>query len=121
VTIRSHRCLRPIFYIAFDILYFKKRDLLDQPLEERKKRLAEIAEELVAPIQPVMVFPENVDIDTAIEVVKQTRVEGPVANRRGSIYLRGKVVYFWQKHRFNQEDKLFIGGYIPDLRASANC
>ena len=34
----------PIFYIAFDILHFGKRVLLDEPLEERKKRLAEIAE-----------------------------------------------------------------------------
>src|SRR5881392_1261643 len=34
----------PIFFIAFDILHFNKRDLLDQPLEERKQRLARIAE-----------------------------------------------------------------------------
>jgi ATP-dependent DNA ligase len=36
-----------------------------------------------------------------------------VAKRKGSIYLPGKEVDFWQKHRFNQEDKFFIGGYIP--------
>ena len=103
----------PIFYIAFDILHFKKRDLLDEPLEERKKHLAEIAEAFIAPIQPILVFPENVDVDTAIEVVKQTRVEGLIAKRRGSIYLPGKEVDFWQKHRFNQEDNFLIGGYIP--------
>lgn len=52
-------------------------------------------------------------MDTAIQVVKETRVEGLIAKRRGSIYLPGKEVDFWQKHRFNQEDKFFIGGYIP--------
>src|SRR5437763_10935342 len=103
----------PIFYIAFDILHFGKRDLLDEPLEKRKKRLVEIAETFVKPIQPILVFPEDLDVDTAIQVVKQTRIEGLVAKRRGSIYLPGKEVDFWQKHRFNQEDKLFIGGYIP--------
>ncbi|PYY13640.1 MAG: hypothetical protein DMG60_21530 [Acidobacteria bacterium] len=102
----------PIFFIAFDILHFKKRDLLDEPLEGRKKRLAEIAEQFVAPIQPILVFPDEVEVDTTIEVVKQTRVEGLVAKRKGSTYLPGKEVDFWQKHRFNQEDKFFIGGYI---------
>lgn len=103
----------PIFYIAFDILHFGKRDLLDEPLEERKKRLAEIAETFVKPIQPILVFPEDLDLDTAIRVVKETRVEGLIAKRRGSIYLPDKEVDFWQKHRFNQEDQFFIGGYIP--------
>ena len=29
-----------VFYIAFDVLHFRRRDLLDQPIEERKKCLA---------------------------------------------------------------------------------
>jgi len=33
----------PIFYIAFDCLHQKGRDLMSKPLEERKKYLAEIA------------------------------------------------------------------------------
>jgi len=103
----------PIFYIAFDVLHFRKRDVFDEPLEERKKYLAEIAESFVAPIQPILVFPEDVDLQMAIQVVKQTKNEGQVAKRRGSIYLPGKEVDFWRKHRFNQEDKFFIGGYIP--------
>jgi ATP-dependent DNA ligase len=112
--LQNHQHTRlPIFYIAFDVLHFRRRDLLDEPIEERKKYLAEIAESFIAPIQPILVFPEDLDIETAIQVVKQTRIEGLVAKRRGSIYLAGKEVDFWQKHRFNQEDKFFIGGYIP--------
>lgn len=112
--LQNHRHTHlPIVFIVFDILNFKKRDLLDQPLEERKKLLAEVAEGFVSPIQQVMVFPDEVDLDTASQVVRQTRIEGLVAKRRGSIYLPGKEVDFWQKHRFNQEDKFFIGGYIP--------
>jgi bifunctional non-homologous end joining protein LigD len=108
-----HHTDLPIFYIAFDVLHFRKRDVFDEPIEERKKYLAEIAESFVAPIQPILVFPEHLDLETAIQVVKQTRIEGLVAKRTGSIYLPGKEVDFWQKHRFNQEDKFFIGGYIP--------
>lgn len=83
------------------------------PLNNEKKYLAEIAQSFVAPIQPILVFPEEVDVETAIQVVQQTRIEGLVAKRRSSIYLPGKEIDFWQKHRFNQEDKFFIGGYIP--------
>jgi ATP-dependent DNA ligase len=112
--LQNHRHTQlPIFFIVFDVLNFKDHDLLDKPLEERKKHLAEIAEELVAPIQQVMVFPNEVDLETATQVVRQTRIEGLVAKRRDSIYLPGKEVDFWQKHRFNQEDKFFVGGYIP--------
>jgi ATP-dependent DNA ligase len=102
----------PIFLIVFDILNFKKRDLFDRPLEERKKYLAEVADEFTAAIQQIMMFPDDVDLETATQVVRQTRIEGLVAKRRGSFYLPGKEVDFWQKHRFNQEDKFFIGGYI---------
>jgi hypothetical protein len=59
-------------YIAFDVLHFRKRDVCDEPIEDRQKYLAEIAESFVAPIQPILVFPEDVELETAIQVVKQT-------------------------------------------------
>lgn len=112
--LQNHRHTNlPIFLIVFDMLNFKRRDLLDRPLEERKKYLAEHADEFKAPIQEIMVFPDDVDLETATQVVRQTRIEGLVAKRRGSFYLPGKEVDFWQKHRFNQEDTFFIGGYVP--------
>jgi bifunctional non-homologous end joining protein LigD len=94
-------------------LNFKNNDLLDRPPEERKKYLADVAEAFTAPIQQIMMFPDDVDLETATQVVRQTRIEGLVAKRRGSFYLPGKEVDFWRKHRVNQEDKFFIGGYIP--------
>jgi bifunctional non-homologous end joining protein LigD len=66
----------PIFLIVFDILNFKQRDLLDRPLEERKKYLADLTDGLTAPIQQVMMFPDNVDLEAATQVVQQTRIEG---------------------------------------------
>ena len=112
--LQNHRHTHlPIFLIVFDILNFKNNDLLDQRLEERKKYLADVAEAFTAPIQQIMMFPDDVDLETATQVVRQTRIEGLVAKCRGSFYLPGKEVDFWQKHRFNQEDKFFIGGYIP--------
>jgi ATP-dependent DNA ligase len=106
----------PIYYIAFDCLHFKGRDLLDKPIEDRKKHLAEIAEGFASPLQPVFEFGPDIDLETAMNVVRQTRIEGLVAKRLGSRYQPGVESDLWLKQRFNQEDKFFIGGYIPGSR-----
>ena len=61
-------------------------------------------------------FGPEIDLETATTVVRQTRIEGLVAKRIGSVYVPGNESPFWLKHRFNQEDKFFIGGYIPGSR-----
>ena len=110
----------PIYYIVFDCLHWKGRDLLDQPIEERKKYLAELAQEFALPLQSVFEFGPEVDLDSAITVVKQTKIEGLVAKRVGSRYQPGIESDLWLKQRFNQEDKFFIGGYIPGSGGTAH-
>lgn len=102
----------PIYYVVFDCLHFKGRDLLDRPIEERKKYLTEVAEGFISPIQPILVFDKDIDLETAITVVQKTKIEGLVAKRTGSLYYPGDESDLWLKQRFNQEDKFFIGGYI---------
>ena len=102
----------PIYYVAFDCLHHKGKDLLDQPIEERKRYLAEIVKRFITPIQPILVFDPDIDLNTAITVVKQTKIEGLVAKRLGSHYIPGTESDLWLKKRFNLEDKFFIGGYI---------
>jgi ATP-dependent DNA ligase len=106
----------PIYFIAFDCLHYKGRDLLDKPIEERKKYLAEVAQGFVTPLQPILVFDPDVDLETAITVVKQTKIEGLVAKRISSHYQPATESDLWLKQRFNQEDKFFIGGYIPGTK-----
>lgn len=106
----------PIYYIAFDCLHYKGKDLLGKPIEERKQHLKQIAQDFMAPMQPVFEFAPEVDLETATEVGRQTRIEGLVAKRLGSKYYPGEETDLWLKQRFNQEDKFFIGGYIPGTR-----
>jgi ATP-dependent DNA ligase len=106
----------PIYFIAFDCLHYRGRDLLDKPIEERKKYVAEVAKGFIKPFQPILVFDPDIDLDTAITVVKQTKIEGLVAKRLGSRYQPGVESDLWLKQRFNQEDKFFIGGYIPGTK-----
>jgi bifunctional non-homologous end joining protein LigD len=73
-----------IYYVVFDCLHFKGRDLLDKPIEERKKYLAEIATGFVSPMQPIFEFGPDVDLATATSAVKQTKIEGLFARREGN-------------------------------------
>jgi ATP-dependent DNA ligase len=75
--------------------------------------LAELATGFVTPMQPIFEFSSDVDLATATSVVKPTKIEGLVAKRLGSHYYPGDESDLWLKQRFNQEDKFFIGGYIP--------
>jgi bifunctional non-homologous end joining protein LigD len=106
----------PIHYIVFDVLHHRGKDLLDLPLEERKAILNKVAGKFITPIQQVLVFPADVDRDTVIAAVKRLKIEGVVAKLKGSNYEPGREVDFWQKQRFNKEDKFLLGGFIPGPR-----
>lgn len=112
----SARTKLPIHYIVFDVLHSQGEDLLEVSLEERKTILEKIALDFVKPLQQVLVFPSDLDLATIIAAVRHAKIEGVVAKSRGSKYEPGKEVGFWQKQRFNQEDKFLVGGYIPGAR-----
>jgi ATP-dependent DNA ligase len=80
----------------------------------------EVAHEFVTPMQAIFEFAPEVDLEVATAVVKQTKIEGLLAKRLGSRYYPGEESDLWLKQRFNQEDKFFIGGYIPAHAESAS-
>lgn len=90
--------------------------MVDERLDERKAILDKVALAFVKPIQNILVFPAELDLETTIAAVKHAKIEGLVAKKRDSRYEPGKEVDFWQKRRFNQEDKFFLGGFIPGPR-----
>lgn len=101
----------PIVYYVFDLLHENGKDLLDLTLSERKERLEEISQHFSDPVRVNPVF--KTELSPLVEQVKILGLEGLVAKRSTSIYISGKESYEWQKHRFNQEDTFYIGGYIP--------
>ena|SRR6185312_3813187 len=80
----------PIYYIAFDCLHLKGKDLLSKPIEERKRLLAEVAQDFIAPMQPIFEFGPEVSLDAAMEAVRRIKIEGLVAKRLGSKYHPGE-------------------------------
>jgi DNA ligase D-like protein (predicted ligase) len=98
-----------LFYI-FDVLLYRGRSLLEQPLTARRKVLGEAIGNLrAAPIA----LSENIDATPGglIRVVKEFGFEGIVAKRKDSCYESGKRSGAWSKYKVNRGQEFVIGGY----------
>lgn len=100
----------PASVIAYDILYYKDKDITMLPLMERKKYLTEVVIEnnLIS----VSRFIENDGIKL-YELVKEKGLEGIVAKRKDSLYWQGKRTKDWVKCKIMATDDCVICGYIP--------
>jgi DNA ligase D-like protein (predicted ligase) len=98
-----------IHYYAFDLLVLKGKSLLDQPLEARRRMLADV----LRPNDHVALSAVDLRAQHILKFVKQHELEGVVAKRADSIYEPGLRSGLWQKHRMNQGQEFVIGGYTP--------
>ncbi len=99
----------PACVIAYDILYYKDKDLTMMPLMERKKYLEDAVMEnnLIS----VSRFLENDGIKL-FELVKEKGLEGIVAKKKDSLYWQGKKSKDWIKCKVLSDDDCIICGYI---------
>jgi len=99
----------PASIIAYDILYYKDKDVTDLPLIERKKYLQEVVIEnnLIS----VSRYVENNGI-MLFNLVKEKGLEGIVAKRKDSLYWQGKKSKDWIKCKVMSTDDCIICGYI---------
>jgi bifunctional non-homologous end joining protein LigD len=107
----QHRALAglTIVYYAFDLLRLNGEDLLAQPLEERRRRLAAVAGGSSILLSDAL--PGSVD---RIErEVRQLGLEGIVAKKRGSRYRPGQRTKDWLKVKFSPRQEFVVGGYRP--------
>jgi DNA ligase D-like protein (predicted ligase) len=104
----------PIVYYIFDILHWRGRDTLQEPLSARKRIIENIASHFVDPLRLNPTF--HMSLEPLIQQVTVSGLEGIVAKRSNSIYVPGRVSNAWQKHRFNQEGEFVVGGYVAKGR-----
>lgn len=99
----------PASIIAYDILYYKDRDITGLPIIERKKYLqdAVIENNLLS----VSMYIENNGI-MLFDLVKSKGLEGIVAKRKNSLYWQGKKSKDWIKCKVMSSDDCIICGYI---------
>jgi bifunctional non-homologous end joining protein LigD len=105
---------RLAFYV-FDLLAFDGRNLINEPLVQRRALLNEKV--LPKLSHPILFSPDfNASLADLIESVKKQGLEGLVAKRRNSIYEPGQRSGKWQKMRVNRGQELVLGGYTPSSK-----
>lgn len=99
----------PASIIAYDILYYKDKDITMLPLMERKKYLDDVIIEnnLIS----VSRYVENNGI-MLFNLVKEKGLEGIVAKRKDSLYWPGNRSKDWVKCKIMASDDCVICGYI---------
>ena len=100
----------PLVYYVFDVLISSGRNLMDQPLTERRLVLErDILPRLSDPIRESPVL--DAGLADLLRAVRAQGLEGLVAKRKNSRYESGQRSGAWQKMRVNQGQEFVIGGY----------
>jgi len=99
----------PASIIAYDILYYKDRDITMLPLIERKKYLQDVVIE--NNMISVSRYVENNGV-MLFDLVKEKGLEGVVAKKKSSLYWQGKRSKDWIKFKVLDSDDCVICGYI---------
>jgi ATP-dependent DNA ligase len=98
-----------LLYYVFDVLIYRGRSLLKEPLERRRQVLAEAIKGKAAPI--ALSESLNASPTELIQVANEFGFEGIVAKRKDSLYESGKRTGAWVKCRVNRGQEFVIGGY----------
>lgn len=100
----------PVTFVAFDLLY-TEREHLNEPLVERKKRLAAIIDS--TPVLMPTLFVEAQG-KALFEMMKARNMEGVVAKRKNSIYVPDTRSSEWLKMKHVKTIDVEILGYRMD-------
>lgn len=101
----------PVQFVAYDIIYYDGKDLMDKPLMARKEYLSKAVTE-----------GHNLSISRWIEkngvaffeLTKKEKLEGIVAKKKDGLYHIGKKTSDWIKIKVMKDEDLLILGYQPD-------
>lgn len=99
----------PVSFVAYDILYYKDKEVMSLPLLERKKLLDKVVKEN-----------ERIAVSRYIEkegtalfaLTQEQKLEGVVGKRKTSLYYPGKETKDWVKIKNMLDDDFVVCGYI---------
>jgi bifunctional non-homologous end joining protein LigD len=98
----------PIVYYVFDVLEVDGEPVVDLPLVERRKRLAQLLDKRNRTVR----FSETFDDGVALfEAAKEKRLEGVVAKRLDSRYAVGRRTRDWLKVKTHGRQEFVIAGF----------
>jgi bifunctional non-homologous end joining protein LigD len=100
--------VNPFVYEVFDLLHLDGRSLLAEPLDARRRALADVLKP-----DPRVRLSEDVAGEGTVffEAARARGLEGIMAKDRRSTYLPGKRTLAWQKIKIRPEQELVVGGW----------
>ena len=98
----------PIVYYVFDLLEVEGEPLVDLPLVERRKRLAQLLDRRNKTVRLSEPFDDGAALFRAAQ---QQELEGIVAKRLDSRYAQGKRTRDWLKLKTHGEQEFVVAGY----------
>ena len=100
----------PATFVAFDILYYKDKDVKSLPLMERKALLQKAVKEENAQFAVSRYIEEQGS--ALFAAAKAQQLEGIVGKRKDSLYFEDKRTKDWKKVKFYLDDDFVVCGYI---------
>lgn len=107
----------PFRYMVFDLLFLDGRSLLAEPLENRRRLLAQVLRP-----DPRVRLSEHVERDGVafFATAKERGLEGIMAKDRRSVYQPGLRTLTWQKIKIRPEQELVVGGWTRGIGAATD-
>jgi DNA ligase-1 len=87
----------PVGFMVFDLLLHESRNLLDEPLHERKKAIESIRWEDPVHVAPFKLIGERLPLEPFFQQAAMRRNEGLMLKDAASLYLPGKRGMSWLK------------------------
>ena len=101
------KCLTPIIYMVFDILFYNDKWVLDLPLQDRRK----ILKKIIIPQEKVQQVENFADGDSLYQAIKEKELEGIVCKDLRSSYIINGKDSRWQKIKNYHDVIATIGGF----------
>ncbi len=100
----------PVNFVAFDIIYYKDKSVINYPLIERKKLLDEVINE-----SNMLSKARYIDADgiALFNLAENLGLEGVVGKKKNSQYWFGKETKEWNKIKVIKDDDYICIGYFP--------
>ena len=98
----------PIFYMVFDLLYYKGESIMHLPLSQRLEILQSVLPNPEAPVQIVDHRPGGTQL---FERTEELGLEGVVSKDSSSSYLPGAKSRLWLKSKHFKEMNVVVGGF----------
>jgi bifunctional non-homologous end joining protein LigD len=99
----------PVFYVVFDLLHLDGHSLLEVPLSDRRRLLAQVLE----PAPSWRTSPVQEDGPALLAATDEQGLEGVVAKLEDSRYEPGARVRTWRKVKVRRHQEVVVGGWLP--------